>query len=91
MLNRRTTVVITIAMTGKTTIMIGMTMIGMTDMMRGIYIMGGETLTEVRATIEGITTTVIGILLKMTRATQTRPRPIHQHKRPGINLTLPLT
>ena len=87
----RTTVVIAIAMIRQTTIMTGMTTIGMTDMIRGIHVMIGEPLTEVRATIEGITTTVVGILLKMTRATQTCPRPTHQHTRPGINLTLPLT
>ena len=66
-------------------IMIGMMTIGMTDMIRGIHVMGGETLTEVRAIIEGITTTVNGILLIMIRATQTRPRPTHHHTRPGIN------
>ena len=89
----RTTAATASAMTstGQTTIMIGMTTIGMTDMIRGIHVMIGETLTEDRATIEGITTTVVGILLKMTRATQTCPGPTHQHKRPGINLTLPLT
>ena len=87
----RTTVVIAIAMTEQMTIMIGMTTIGMTDMIRGIHVMIGETLTEDRATIEGITTTVVGILLKMTRATQTRPGPTHQHKRPGINHTPPHT
>ena len=86
----RMTVMIDIAMT-ETTIMIGMTTIGMTDMIRGIHVMIGETLTEDRATIEGITTTVVGILLKMTRTIETHSGPTHQHTRPGINLTLPLT
>ena len=63
----------------------------MNVMIRGIRVMIDENLTEVRATIEGITTTVVEILLKMIRATQTRPGPTHQHTRPGINLTLPLT
>ena len=84
----RTTTVIAIVMT-KTTIMIGMTTIGMTDMIRGIHVMIGETLTEVRATIEGITTTVIAILPKMNHATQMRLGQTHQHTRSGINLTLP--
>ena len=83
----RTTAVIATAMTstGQTTIMIDTTTIGMTDMISGIHIMIGETLTEDRATIEGITTTIVGTLLKMTHATRTRPRPTHQRTRPGIN------
>ena len=62
----RMTAVIDIATT-ETTIMIGMRTIGMTDLIRGILGMIGETLTEDCTTIEGITTTVIRILLKMTR------------------------
>ena len=81
----RTTAVIATAMTERTTIMIGMTTIGMTNMIRGIHVMIGETLTEDRATIEGITTTIVGILLKMIHVARTRPGPIHQHTRPGIN------
>ena len=73
------TAVIDIAMT-ETTIMIGMKTSGMTDLIRGIHVMIDETLTEDRATIEGITTTVVCILLKMTRATQTRPRTTHKHE-----------
>ena len=84
------TAVIDITMT-ETTIMIGMTMIEMTDLIKGIHVVIGETLTEDRATIEGITTTVVGILPKMNRATQTRLGQTHQHTRSGINLTLPRT
>ena len=82
------TAVIDIAMT-ETTIMIGVTTIGMIDLIRGILGMIDETLTEDRATIEGITATVVGILPKMNRAMQTCLGQTHQHTRSGINLTLP--
>ena len=89
----RTTAVIAITMTsiGQTTIMIGMKMIGMTDTIREIPVMIGTTLTEDRATTEGITTTVVGTPRKMNRAARTRPGPTHQHTRPGINRTPPHT
>ena len=86
----RMTAVIDIATTEKT-IMIGMRTIGMTDLIRGIPRMIGETLTEDCTTIEGVTTTVVGILPNMNCATQTRLGQTHQHTRPGINLTLPRT
>ena len=84
------TAVTDIAMT-EMTIMIGMTTIGMTDLIRGTHGMINETLSEDRATIEGITTTVIAILPKMNHATQMRLGQTHQHTRSGINLTLPRT
>ena len=85
----RTTVVTVTAMTstGQTTIMIGTRKIKMTDTIRGIHVMIGETLTGDHTTIEGITTTVVGTLLKTNHATLTCPGPTHQHKRPGINHT----
>ena len=86
----RMTSMINIAMT-ETTIMIGMKTSGMTDLIRGIHVMIDETLTEDRATIEGITTTIVGIFPKMNRATQTRLGQTNQHTRSGINLTLPRT
>ena len=86
----RMTAVIDIATTEKT-IMIGMRTIGMTDMIRETHTTIGETPTEDRATIEGITTTVVGILPKMNRAMQTRLGQTHKHTRSGINLTLPRT
>ena len=78
------TTVIAIAMTGMT-IMIGMMTIGMSDMIDGTHAMIGKMATEARATIEGITTTVDGIILKMTRATPTRLGRTHQQTRRGIN------
>ena len=81
------TAVIAIAMT-RTKIMIGMMTIGMTGMIDETHATIGETATEARATIEGITTTADGILLKMTRITPTRLGPTHQHTRRGTNRNL---
>ena len=76
--------VIAIAMT-RTTIMIGMMMIGMTGMIDETHVTIGETATEVRARIEGITTIADGMLLRMTHAMPTRLGPTHQHTRQGTN------
>ena len=78
------TAVIAIAMTG-TTIMIVMMMIGMTGMIGGTHVTIGETATATHTTIEGITTTADGMLLKTTSETPTHLGPTHQHTRRGTN------
>ena len=80
----RMTAGIAIAM-NETMIMIGMMTIGMTDMIGGTHATIGETETEARPTIEGITTTADGILLKTTRTTPTHLGPTDQHTRRGTN------
>ena len=54
-------------------------------------VMIGGTLIRDRATIEGITTIVVGTLLKTKRASLTRHGPTRLHKRPGTTHTLPHT
>ena len=91
----QTTVVTVTAMTvtEQTMIMIGTTMTGMIDTTRGTHVMISRTLIEDRATIEGITTIVVGTLLKTnTNCTAlTRHGPTRLHKRPGTTHTLPHT
>ena len=89
----QTTVATATAMTNtdQTMIMIGTKTTGMTDTIRGIHVMIDGTLIEDRATIEGITTIVVGILPKTNRAVLMRPGPTRLHKRPGTNHTLPHT
>ena len=81
----RTTAAIATVTIEATTIMIGTTTTAMTAMIRGIHGIIGETTTEGSATTEEIMITGGGTLLKMNRATQTRPVPTHQYMTPGNN------
>ena len=87
----QTIVVTTMTITDKTTITIGTTTTGMTDTTRGTHVMIGGILIEDRATTKGITTIIVGTLLKTNRAPRTHPGSKHQHKRPVINRTPPHT
>ena len=89
----RTTAVTNTAMTNieQTTSMTGTTTTGMTGTINGIHETIEETLTEVRGTIDGITTIVVGTLLQTYRTTLfpiTRHGPTRLHKRPGTTHTL---